>query len=134
MPNTTFSIALDVLTNDKLRKIHFKLVKALVKDTEDVDADKDKDEIRVNWTLEFALSERKKATDKFDEEHNISLKVDISKELEKKAEATLKNGWDDAQTSAAVSSGDSFKLWKANKISEKSFKGSLARVISRRSS
>ena len=131
MPNTTFSIEMTVLTKDKLRRIYFKLSKDLVQDTEDKDHDEDKEEVRVNWRLDFAFDERAKATDKFTEEHNVKLVIDISKELESKAEATLQEGFDDAQASAALTAGQKFKLWKSNKISEKSFKNSAVNVVAR---
>jgi len=131
MANTTFSIEMTVLTKDKLRKIFFKLSKDLVHDSDDKDNDGDKEEIRVNWRLDFSFDERAKATDKFGEEHNIKLVIDISKELEKKAEATLQEGFDDAQASAALTAGQKFKLFKSNKISEKSFKNSAVNVIAR---
>jgi hypothetical protein len=130
--SSTFSVELTVLTNDRLRKIYFKLSKNFVKDTEDVDKDENKEEVRAEWTIEFALNERKKESDNFGEEHIIKLKVDLSKELEKKADDSLK-GLDDAQAAAVLSAGDALKLFLANKISKKSYENALKRIISRRS-
>jgi len=131
MPNTTFSVELTVLTSDRLRKIFFKLSKNFVQDTDDVDKDKDKEEIRVQWAIEFALSERKKVTDPFGDENIIKLKVDLSKELEKKADDSL-TGLDEAQAAATLSAGDAEKLFQANKISKKSRDNAIKRIISSR--
>ena len=131
MPNTTFSVELTVLTSDRLRKIFFKLSKNFVQDTDDVDKDKDTEEIRVQWTIEFSLSERKKDTDKFSDESIIKLKVDLSKELEKKADDSLK-GLNVDQAAARLSAGDAEKLFQANKISKKSRDNAIKRVIASR--
>ncbi len=132
MPDNTISVELTILTTDKLRQIYFKLSKSFVKDTEDVDKDNDTNEVRVAWSIQFAISERKNATEPFGEEHIVKLKVDLTKELEKKAEDTL-SGLDDAQAGAVLSAGDSEKLFQANRITKKSRDNALKRIISRRS-
>lgn len=131
MADNTISVELTVLTNDKLRQIFFKLSKSFITDTDDADKDGDKTETRVSWSIEFALSERKKDTDKFGDEHIVKLKVDLTKELEKKAEDSLE-GLDDGQRSEVFAAGDAEKLFQANKISKKSRDNALKRVVSRR--
>jgi hypothetical protein len=121
MPSTTFSVDLVVMTKDKLRRIQFRLVKDV--------GEKGK----VAWSLEFTLLERAKATDKFNpDEPVVKLTINISKALEEKAAATLAEGFDDAQTSAALAAGDSAKLLKQGEISEASFRNDMKRVIARR--
>jgi hypothetical protein len=131
MANNTISVELTVLTKDKLRQIFFKLSKNFVKDTEDLNQDGSKEDLRVQWSIEFSLTERKKDTDKFGDEHTVKLLVNLTKELEKKAEASL-GGLDDGQAGAVLSAGDAEKQFQANKISKKGRDNALTRVISKR--
>lgn len=136
MPPTTFSIEVEVLTPDRLKLIKFKLKKELVevKDILDLDQDNNREEMVINthWTLTFSFTERKKDTDPFPTQANVSLTADISKSLEAKSQETIEKGFDSKQRSALQAAYEKYKLWKQNKISEKVFNSAMNNVISRR--
>src|SRR5262245_27249763 len=120
MPGTSFSVDLLIVTPNQLRKINFKLSKD------------SKTDGSVEWTLEFGLNERKKTTDQFAEV--VKLTVKIKPAQNDKAEATAKNGLDDAQTSAAIAAGDSAKAFANGQISKATAQADARRVISVRGS
>jgi hypothetical protein len=115
MPGTSFSVDLLIVTPNQLRKIDF----SLAKDS--------KTDGSVEWTLEFALNERKKTTDPFVE--IVKLKVKVKPEHNDKAEATAKQGLDEAQTGAALAAADSAKMLSEGKISKATAQADARRVI-----
>lgn len=115
MPGTSFSVDLMIVTPNQLRKIDF----GLSKDS--------KDDGSVEWTLDFALNERKKTTDAFVE--IVKLTVKVKPEHNDKAEETATKGLDEAQTGAALSAADSAKLLKAGKISKAAAQAAARRVV-----
>ena len=119
MACTSFSVDLLVVTPDQLRKIDLTLAKNC------------NDDGSVVFTLTFGLQERTKTTDPFADV--VKLDVTIKPALHDKAEATANNGLDQAQTSAALTAGDSAKLFKQGQISQKSAQASAAKVIASRS-
>ena len=120
MPGTSFSVDLLIVTPDQLRKINFKLSKD------------SKTDGSVEWTLEFGLNERKKTSDQFAEV--VKLTVKIKPAQNDKAEATAKNGLDDAQTSAAIAAADSAKAFAKGAISKTTAQADARRVIAVRGS
>ena len=120
MPGTSFSVDLLLVTNNQLRKIDFQLSK-------DINTDGS-----VLWTLQFGLSERKQTTDQFADV--VALTVKVKPALNDKAEATAKNGLDDAQTSAAFAAADSAKLFSQGQVSKATAQADARRVIAVRGS
>lgn len=120
MPGTSFSVDLMIVTPNQLRKIDFGLSKA------------SKSDGSVDWALDFSLNERKKTSDAFVE--IVRLTVKVTPAQNDKAEATAKNGLDDAQTAAALAAADSAKLFKAGKIAKATAQADARRVIAVRGS
>ncbi len=119
MSCTSFSVDLLVVTPDQLRKIDIKLAKAC------------NDDGSVVWTLTFGLQERAKTVDPFADV--VKLDVMIKPALHDKAEATAVKGLDSGQSSAAMTAGDSAKLFKQGQISKRSAQSSASKVVSSRS-
>lgn len=116
MPGSSFSIELTVVTNDKLKKITLKLVKA------------PQDDGSVDWSLDFTLADRKKTTDQFEEV--INLKVKVKPAHAKKAEATFdKKSLDSIQTSQTAVAAEAAKLLDNGQISKKTAEGEVQRII-----
>src|SRR5688572_9842120 len=115
MPGTSFSVDLLIVTPNQLRKIDFNLSKDFLTDGS------------VQWTLGFGLSERKQTTDQFAQ--IVLLTVKVKPAQNDKAEATAKQGLDDAQTSAALAAADSAKLFSQGQISKATAQADARRVI-----
>jgi len=119
MAITSITADLLVVTPDQLRKITLHLSKKTQSSA-------------VDWELGFGLQERAKTTDPFND--IVQLTVAISKQNNKKAQATADNGLDKAQTSAAFAAGDAAKLLSEGQLSQNAAELSAKRVISSRQS
>jgi hypothetical protein len=117
MAITSITADLLVVTPDQLRKINLRLTKKTQSET-------------VDWELVFGLQEREKTTDPFND--LVKLTVAISKQNNKKAQATADSGLDKAQTSAAFAAGDAAKLFNEGQLSQSAAELSAKRVISSR--
>src|SRR6266404_1026095 len=114
MPST-FSTDLLILSPDRLRKIDFRLLKDFKIDG------------GVEWTLEFGLSERTKTTDSFIQV--IKLTVKVKPADNSKAEATAKNGLDEAQIKAALAAADSAKQLSEGQVPQVKAEADARQVI-----
>lgn len=113
---TSFSVDLLVVTPDQKRKINFNLAKDF------------KDDGSVLWTMVFGLQERAKTTDAFAD--IVKLTVTIRPANHKKAEETARNGFDEAQTSAALDAADTARAFKEGEVSRTTAQADARRVIS----
>lgn len=119
MSDTSFSVDLLIITPNQLRKITFNLAKNVNTD------------LSVDWTMIFGLYERKDTTKPFGEV--VTLTVKIKKLHHAKAEATAINGFDAAQSSAALVAADTAKAFAKNKVSKQTANASAQGVIAARS-
>jgi hypothetical protein len=117
MAITSVTADLLVVTPDQLRKITLRLSKKTQSNT-------------VDWELKFGLQERANTTDPFND--IVQLTVAISKQNNKKAQATMDKGLDRAQTSAAFAAGDAAKRFSEGNTSKSVAELGAKRVISSR--